>query len=75
MVSASALGGGNERVGAFERRRARMEEAAVDMLERILRRRRWSANDKDRIADFLDRLVGDEIMRERLRAGQGGTDE
>lgn len=59
--------------GPNERRRARIEAAATDLLERILRRRRWSARDRDEIADFLERLVVTETKRAFVgaRAAEG----
>ncbi len=49
-----------------DRRRARMEEEAVKIMEKVMRRRHWSALDKDHLADFLDRLVTREIKNARL---------
>lgn len=49
-----------------ERRLARMEQAAIHLLENVLHRRRWSAIDKQSIADFLEHLVTDEIQRRAL---------
>lgn len=40
-----------------EAHKRRMEEAAENLLERVLYRRRWSAIDRERVAAFLERLV------------------
>lgn len=46
----------------------RMEQAAIHILENVLRRRRWSANDKDAIAAHLALLVRREIKDARIAA-------
>lgn len=55
-----------------ERERARMEQAAIDLLEGPLRRRRWVAADKDAVTDFLVDLVRKETRR---RVIGGNRDE
>lgn len=40
-----------------ERARRFFEDRAVVLLERILRRQRWTANDRDRIAQFLEKTA------------------
>lgn len=64
-----AVAGGS----SAERLEARMELASVDLLERVLRRRRWSANDKDALAAFLKRLVLRELHAARLGKKEEGT--
>ncbi len=64
-----AVAGGS----SVERLEARMELASVDLLERVLRRRRWSANDKDALAAFLKQLVLRELHAARLGKKEEGT--
>lgn len=47
-------------------RRMRLEAMAEHILEGILKRRRWTASDRDAIADYLDRAVIQE-MKERMK--------
>lgn len=46
-----------------ERVRVRMEMAAEKLLEGVLRRRRWAAQDRDAIAAFLGALVDEEVKQ------------
>lgn len=39
------------------RGKAFFEERATHLFEKILRRGRWSVNDRDRIADFLEKTA------------------
>lgn len=48
------------------RQRIRMEMAAERLLEGPLRRRRWVAADRDKIADFLVALVRSESENDKL---------
>lgn len=51
---------------ALEARRARMEARAEAILEKVLKRQRWTVPDRDRIADYLERVVNEE-MKERMK--------
>ena len=53
----------------IEQRRDRMAAYAERLLEEILRRARWSARDRDRIAEYIDGVVGNEVA---LAAGKRG---
>lgn len=44
----------------LELRRHRMERSAEDLLESVLNRTRWTANDRDRIASWLDAFFAKE---------------
>lgn len=55
---------GAERNG-IESKRIRMEIAAEKLLNNVLKRRRWLAQDRDKIADFLFALVSDEVIKAR----------
>ena len=74
-------GTGRKQIGGIagasfsERFDTRMEMASVELLERVLRRRRWAANDKDAIATFLNRLVMRELKTARLIARKGDIDD
>ena len=53
--------------------RMRMEEAAQRVIEGPMRRRRWSAVDRDRVADVLEDVV--RIEDEVRRGVRGRTGE
>lgn len=42
----------------------RMEIAAEELFENVLRRRNWLAQDRDRVAAFLGALVAQEIKKQ-----------
>lgn len=52
-----------------ERDRVRMEMAAERLLENVLRRRRWAAQDRDAIAAFLGSLVDEEVRQAAASKG------
>lgn len=54
----------------LEQRRDRMAAYAQHVLEKILRRARWSAADRDQIAEYIDSVVGKEVALVRKRGGQ-----
>lgn len=56
------------KASAGDREAVRFELYAEELLEKVLRRQRWSAADRDAIAGFLARLVS----RERVSAAKGG---
>lgn len=47
----------------YEKQRERMDRSAEQLLETVLHRRRWLAVDRDRVAEFLQRLVNSELAR------------
>lgn len=51
-----------------ERAEVRMEVAAQDLFEKVLRRRNWVASDRDAVARWLDNLVRKEM---RIRGPKG----
>jgi hypothetical protein len=46
---------------------ARMEAAAVHILENILHRKRWSVSDRDQIADHLRAVLSAEMLHMKPR--------
>lgn len=50
---------------ALETKKIRMEIAAEKLLEGPLRRRRWTAADRDMVAAFLFTLVADEAKSQK----------
>lgn len=52
-----------------ERDRVRMEMAAERLLENVLHRRRWAAQDRDAIAAFLGSLVDEEVRQAAASKG------
>lgn len=57
-----------------EREAAELEEAAVELLETVLRRRRWTVADKDAVAEFLSLLIARQVKR-RMGHLIGGEDK
>lgn len=52
-------------MGENDRFLARMEEQAVRLLEDVLLRRRWTVNERDKVAAFLRLVVVDEDKRKK----------
>lgn len=67
MPKGYGLEGADAAMSEKERRRLRMENAAEKILETVLRRRRWTATDRDRIAEVIEQAAIEEvkIMRNR----------
>ena len=52
-----------------DRFRARMEIHAATIFESVLRRRNWTVPDRDRLADYLVKVVNDEQKRGKRKQG------
>ena len=48
-----------------EKQRQRMIPRAEHILEKIMHRQRWAAEDRDRLADYLQSVVNSEVHRAR----------
>lgn len=46
---------------------ARMENAAVEILESVLHRKRWIPHDRDSLAQYLKLLVTKELRRSKAK--------
>ena len=53
------------RLNDLESQRERMVPRAEHILEKIFHRQRWSADDRDRLVDYLQTIVNNEISRAR----------
>lgn len=53
------------RLNDQESQRERMVPRAEHILEKILHRQRWSAEDRDRLVDYLQTVVNNEINHAR----------